>query len=249
MVSVLYTGSTSVLGWKFCLASGVIVAGDLFGLIVAGFIPRLRYFLVGCMVIGTAFTGAVAVATQHNEGLTISLLVIGCFFLGIVESISIILSGIVIDDQNDIGTAVGIAGSIRSLGAALASTVYTTILTNRLKRTIPALVPAAVMQAGLPANEIPALLQVLQGLLPADKVPGLTQDVLAAGKDAYQTANAEAYSTCFLTSIAFCVLGLIASCFCPDLNPETQHLVAKQLHRKADESRLERLKLEKSIET
>lgn len=248
MASVLYSGSPSVLGWKFCLASGVIVAGDLFGLIVAGFIPRLRYFLVGCMVIGTAFTGAVAVATQHNEGLTVTLLVVGCFFLGIVESISIILSGIVIDDQNDIGTAVGIAGCIRSLGGALASTVYTTILANRLKRTIRTLVPAAVIQAGLPADRTPALLQVLQGVLPADKVPGLTQNILAAGMDAYQTANAPACRTCFLASIAFCVLGLIAACFCPDLNPETEHLIAKQLHKRADESRLEQLILEKNIE-
>jgi hypothetical protein len=249
MVSVLYPGSPNMLGWKFCLASGMITIGDLVGLLVGGFVRRLRYFLVGCMVIGTAFTGAVAIATQHNEGLTIAMLVIGCFFLGVVESIAIVLSGIAIDDQNDIGTAVGIAGSIRSLGGALASTVYSTILANRLKHTIPALVPTAVVQAGLPIDQIPALLQVLQGLLPADKVSGLTPNILAVGMDAYQTANAEAYRTCFLASIAFCLLGLIASCFCPDLNPETEHLVAKQLHKKADEHRLEQITLEKIPES
>jgi hypothetical protein len=246
MVATLYPASTSTLGWKFCASAGMIVLGDLVGYALASFIRRLRYFMVACMLIGTAFTGAVAVATQHNQNLTVSLMVIGCFFLGIVEAVAITLSGIAIDDQNDIGTAVGIAASIRSLGGALASTVYSTILANRLKKTIPALVPPAVIQAGLPASEIPALLQVFQGLLPAGNVPGLTPQILSVGLDAYQTANAQAYRTCFLTSIAFCALGLIAACFCPDLNPEKAHIVAKTLHSKADEQQLEQGKLEKA---
>lgn len=195
--------------------------------------------MVGCMIIGTAFTGAVAVGTQHNESLTASLLVVGCFFLGIVEAICLTLSGIAIDDQKDIGTAVGFAGSFRSLGGALASTVYSTVLANRLKKTIPALVPPAVVQAGLPASSIPGLLLVFQGLLTADKVPGLTPNILAIGIDAYQTASAQAYRTCFLTSIAFCGLGVIGAWFCPDINPETEHLVARELHHKREEKRLE----------
>ena len=239
MIATLYPSSSSAAGWKACAAGGMITLGDFVGLLLASYIRHLKYFMVGCMIIGTAFTGAVSVGTQHNEALTASMLVIGCFFLGIVEAICLTLSSIAIDDQNDIGTAVGFAASFRSLGGALATTVYSTILANRLKQTIPALVPPAVIQAGLPATSIPALLEVFQGLLPANKVPGLTSRVLAVGTDAYQTANAQAYKTCFLTSIAFCGLGVIGAWFCPDLKPETEHLVAKELHRKREEKRLE----------
>lgn len=191
--------------------------------------------MIGCMVIGTALAGAVAVGTQHNMGTTITLMALGCFFLGVVESIVQTLAGIAIDDQNDIGAAVGFSGSARSFGGALATTIYSTILANRLKTTIPALVPAPVIQAGLPPASLPALLQFFQGMLPADKVPGLTPTILAVGTDAYQTASAQAYKTCFLTSIAFCVLGLISVCFCDDLDPKTDQIVAKELHHWGDE--------------
>lgn len=216
-------------------ASGLFAFGDLVGLLVGSFIRRLRYFMIGCMVIGTALAGAVAVGTQHNMGTTITLMALGCFFLGVVESIVQTLAGIAIDDQNDIGAAVGFSGSARSFGGALATTIYSTILANRLKTTIPALVPAPVIQAGLPPASLPALLQFFQGMLPADKVPGLTPTILAVGTDAYQTASAQAYKTCFLTSIAFCVLGLISVCFCDDLDPKTDQIVAKELHHWGDE--------------
>lgn len=245
MASTLYPAPIDVLGWKFCAAAGMIVFGDFVGLVLASYIRRLRIFMVGCMLVGTAFTGAVAVGNQHNQPLTVSLLVIGCFFLGVVEAIAITLTSIAIDDQNDIGTAVGVAASFRSLAGAIASTTYTTILANRLQKTIPALVPPAVVSLGLPVEQVPALIQLFSGIGEADQIPGLTPDIQAAGFDAFQTANSQAYSTCFLASIAFCVLGLIGSCFCPDLNPEVANVVAKELHRKADERQLEQGHLEK----
>jgi len=204
--------------------------GSFVGLALASYIRHLRYFLIFSMSCGTAFAGAVAVGTQYNQSVTIAMIALGCFFLGVVDSISLTLTSIKIDDQNEIGTAVGIAASIRSLGGSVASTIFSTVLTNRLKTTIPAVVPSALITAGLPATSVASFLQAMQGLLPFGDVTGLNPKILAVGTSAYQTASAQAYNTGFLVSIAFSGLGVVASFFCADLNPEMDHVVSKELH-------------------
>jgi hypothetical protein len=55
----------------------------------------------------------------------IALLTIGSMFLGYIDSIGLAMAGICIDDQKDIGTAVGIAGSVRSAVSTVCTAVYT----------------------------------------------------------------------------------------------------------------------------
>lgn len=241
MLANIYPSSVDVYGWKVCAGSGMITFGSTVGLFLASFIRRLKWFMFVWVIIGTAFTGAVAVCTQHNEKLTVSLMVVGCFSLGIVEAVVLTLSSIAIKDQVNIGAAVGFAASIRSLGGALASTIYTTIIANRLKALIPQIVVPAVVAAGLPATSLPSLLQALQGLIPTDKVPGLTPEILAIATDTYRTANSKAYSTCFLVSIAFCGIAIIATYFCGDVTKEKENMVVRELHHKSDEKRLEEM--------
>ena len=230
MAATLYPASASAAGWKACAGAGMFSLGSFVGLALASYIRHLRYFLIFSMSCGTAFAGAVAVGTQYNQSVTIAMIALGCFFLGVVDSISLTLTSIKIDDQNEIGTAVGIAASIRSLGGSVASTIFSTVLTNRLKTTIPAVVPSALITAGLPATSVASFLQAMQGLLPFGDVTGLNPKILAVGTSAYQTASAQAYNTGFLVSIAFSGLGVVASFFCADLNPEMDHVVSKELH-------------------
>jgi hypothetical protein len=55
----------------------------------------------------------------------IALLTIGSMFLGYIDSIGLAMAGICIDDQKDIGTAVGIAGSVRSAVSTICTAIYT----------------------------------------------------------------------------------------------------------------------------
>ncbi|KIW90840.1 uncharacterized protein Z519_08623 [Cladophialophora bantiana CBS 173.52] len=239
MITVVWPSSIDLYGWKVCAASGVVGLGGIVGGVVASFIRRLKIFVLTLMIIGTAFTGAVAVVHQDNQSLTVSLMVIGAFALGMIEGIAVTMSGIAIVDQNDIGAAVGFATSVRTLGGAIATTIYTTVLSNRLSSTIPALVPPAAIEAGLPPTSLPALLEVLQGLAPLSSVPGLTDTILAAARVAYRTASIQAYRSCFYTTIAFGGLGIVGACFVPNRSKKTDKLVAKELHHKRDEKVLE----------
>ena len=104
------------------------------------------------MIIRTAFTGAVAVVSLDNQSLTVSLMVIGGFALGMIEGIAVTMSRIAIQDQSGIGTALGFATSVRTLRGSIATTIYMTVLSNRLGTTIPALVLPAAIRAGLPTT-------------------------------------------------------------------------------------------------
>lgn len=117
-------------------------------------------------------------------------------------------AGIEVEDQQEIGTAVGMAGSIRSAISTICSSVYVAVLTNRLTATIPAEIPPAVIAAGLPSASVPAF---LGGFTTGNfsSVEGLTAEIAAVGARAYKGANAHAYSTVFYTTLAFSGLAII----------------------------------------
>lgn len=238
MVGVLYPSSPADLGWKTLAGSSMCTVGNICGLFTASFIKRRHYLLVGCMILGTVFFGCVAISNQHTESATTALIALGCLFNGFVEAVAITQSSIAVDNQDDIGTAVGLAASIRSFGGVIATTMYTTILANRLKVNIPLYVPSAAIGAGLPESSVPGLIMALGGTN-TTAVPGLTPAILAVATDAYQTANALSYRVCFFASIPFGVIGIIGAYFCPDADPETEHIVVKELHHKKDEAQLE----------
>lgn len=153
------------------------------------------------------------------------------FLIGWNESVCLTNAGIELEDQQEIGTAVGMAGSIRSAISTIASTVYVVVLTNRLGQTIPAEVPPAVIRAGLPASSVAAF---LAGFTTADfsKVPGLTPTITAVGVAAYKVASAHAYKTVFLTSIAFTGIAVIVSFWAPNVDDRMTQEVAATLHAK-----------------
>lgn len=134
---------------------------------------------------------ACACATPYNQNNIIAFLFLGCFAMGWMEVVGLAITGIAIRDQAEIGTAVGVAGSMRSTVSTIASTIYTAILTNRLKKTIPDEVPPKLIAAGLPASSIASFLSAITVGTPAAfaKVQGLTASIEALGIAAYKVAS------------------------------------------------------------
>ena len=153
------------------------------------------------------------------------------FFVGWNESLCLTNAGVEVEDQQEIGTAVGMAGSIRSAISTVAASVYVVVLTNRLGATIPAEVPPAVINAGLPASSAAAFLGAL-ATGDFTSVPGLTSRILSAGLAAYKIASAHAYQTVFLTSIAFSGLAVIITMWAPNVGDKMTSQVATTLHAK-----------------
>ncbi|KAH6679631.1 fungal trichothecene efflux pump [Halenospora varia] len=234
MVAVLYTndsGASMYSGWLNCISGTLIVAGQIIGGALAVPIGKTKIQCIVVLTIGGALLAAMASCTPDTENQAIVLMALGCFFIGWNETVCLANAGIEVEDQQEIGTAVGMAGSIRSAISTICSSVYVAVLTNRLAQTIPATVPPAVIAAGLPASSVPAFLGgFTTGNFTA--VPGLTTTITTVGVRAYKVANAQAYKTVFLTSLAFSGLAIILSFWSPNVDDKMTGEVATTLHQK-----------------
>jgi len=173
-----------------------------------------------------------AAANPLNQHLTEGLITTGSLLIGMMEAQAATTSTFQLRTQEDIGTAGGLSGAIRSFVSVLAIAIYSTVLTNRLTKNVAKYVPVAVEQAGLPASSVPALIQGLSGSgsLSASAVPGLSPAINATAATAYRYANSQAYRTVFLTSFAFGGIGMILCWFVADNDKSKEDYVAGHVH-------------------
>lgn len=232
-VAVLYPDlSTSNAGWLDTTTSVCFLVGQASGNVLASFFEP-KYVLYVAVPGAAALVAAVA-ANPLDMATTVGLIVPGLLCVGISDGLAITMSTMVIKDQDEIGTAGGLSGAIRSLGGTVASTVYTVILTNRLAQTIPENVPAAAINAGLPSSSVSQLVSALGGTGSISDVPGMNSAIETAAEAAYQVANADAYKTVFLSTLAFSGISVIMLFFVPKLDPRKKGYVSRTLDRKSN---------------
>jgi hypothetical protein len=181
-----------------------------------------------------------ASCTAESSTRAIVLLLLGCIFVGFVECITATLSSVCLEDQREIGTALGVGASARSFVSTLGSVVYTVILSNRLAKTIPEQVPTALINAGLSESQTGAFLTAYTNGTQAafDAVKGLTPHILDIGTHAYKVASADAYRTVFYATIGFSTVGFILTFFVPDMDHLLTGEVSTTLHKKNNEDAL-----------
>lgn len=231
-VAVLYPSlTTDDAGWLSSTTSLCFLMGQTLGNVLASvFEPK---YVLWVAVPGTLALVAAVAADPSNMSLSVGVLVPGLLCTGISDGLAITMSTMVIKDQDEIGTAGGISGAIRSLGGTVASAVYGAVLTNRLAQTIPQYVPPAAINAGLPSSSIPQLINALTGTnaTAISAVPGAHANILAAAGMAYQHANSQAYKTVFLSTIAFSGLSMIMLYWVPKLDPRKKGYVSRTIQR------------------
>jgi hypothetical protein len=146
-----------------------------------------------------------------------------------------------IHNQEEIGVAIGVAGSVRSSLSTLASTIYVAILNNRLAITIPAAVTPAVMRAGFDKSLVSELLSALAIGTPEalNAVKDITPNIINVATVAYKDGSTSAYRTVFLASLAFTGTGIVLSLFAPSIDNRMTNKVAVKLHKRREEKELE----------
>ncbi|KAF2260865.1 MFS general substrate transporter [Lojkania enalia] len=233
MVAVLYSdGGVMNSAWLSSLVGLCIVMGQVVGGFAGKSIGYLKWQAVVTFVLGGIFFGSMATCGVGTKSRASALLSFGVFFVGWGEGLAITIVTLAAKDQFALGTASGVAGSIRFLISSIASAVYTVILSNRLAETIPAQVPPAVINAGLPASSVADFIAAFSVGAPAfQAVPGITDEILAIGTSAYQHANADAYRTIFFSNIAFSGVAIICSLLLPNVDHLLTGSVATTLHQ------------------
>ncbi|KAF2008021.1 MFS general substrate transporter [Amniculicola lignicola CBS 123094] len=202
MTSNVYAqGRVTWAGIVSCLVGIGITVGEIIGGGVAKNFGHWKIQCIAVITIGTLLLGLTALCTPSTPKTAMALVMLATTFIGWNEALVLPICTIAIRDQQEIGTAAGIAGSSRSAISTVASTIYSVVLTARVTSTLSTQVPAKMIAAGLPASSVPAYMAAIaaggtQTLL--SKVKGLTPQLLATGETAYRYAYADAYRTIFL---------------------------------------------------
>jgi MFS family permease len=237
MVGVLYNDGDQIkAAWFMSFVGLFIVTGEIVGGFLAKYIGYLKWQCVVAVAISGTCFGCMATSTVDSKTTACTLVSLGVFFIGWAESLAITMVTLSAKDQNNLGSASGVAGSIRFFISSIAATVYSVVLSNRLATTIAQQVPSAVIAAGLPASSVAGFIAALGGSNSMQNVPGVTPKIIAAGTAAYKEANVMAYRTVFLTSIAFSAVALIASLLLPNLDYLLTNKVATTLHKGSNEN-------------
>ncbi|KIW77150.1 hypothetical protein Z517_09596 [Fonsecaea pedrosoi CBS 271.37] len=236
--AVLYAnGDRTKAALLACLPGLGSISGEVIGGPIVGRLPKHKVQTIVAFFIGALLTACCAVITVNNMAVIASFVFLSNFFMGWVEIISLLNSTIVIDDQQEIGAAGGLAAAIRTGISAIATVVYGTVLTNGLTTKVPATVSAAVLNDGLPASSVASFLQALQAGTPDafSQVPGVTDAIIATGVQAYKVASVNSYRPVYLVSIAFGVIGLFCSFFTPNVDKTLNDKIAAVLHSEGGE--------------
>ncbi|KAB5531436.1 fungal trichothecene efflux pump [Coniochaeta sp. 2T2.1] len=225
------TGGLIYLGLISSIIGLAIIAGQIVGGIACKRIGHTRIQVMVVFTLGAIFLGATAAAQPDTFKMAVALVVIGLFFTGWNESVCLANTTICVTDQQLIGTAGGLAGSMRSGICAIIVAIYTTVLTNRMGQTIPAQVPPALVDAGLPASSVADFIGAIGGGGALDAIPGITDKIIEIGTAAYKQASADAYRTVYLSTLAFSGIAIILTYWAPNTNKYMTDNIAATLHR------------------
>ncbi|KAF2663016.1 MFS general substrate transporter [Lophiostoma macrostomum CBS 122681] len=185
------------------------------GLILAFVCSRIgfeRWQLVFLMTMETALIGSLAsvgVTDRIQAMVTIVFLSISVS-LPQLMSFAMISLGLGDEFKDDIGCAVGLAGTFRLLGGSIATAIYSSIINNTFSTHLPGELQTAVPNF---ANMAALLKAAATNTAAAyEAVPGITKEIIAAAQVAVKLAYTEAYKTTYLSALGFGGAAIIAAC-------------------------------------
>ncbi|KAF1980237.1 MFS general substrate transporter [Bimuria novae-zelandiae CBS 107.79] len=191
-----------------------------FGTIVAAWycvslMPRLgheRWQLVAFITLQTALVGSMASIgiTDKAQAIATVIIVSACNLPPSPLSFGMVSLGL--DDQNDIGVAVGLISTFRLIGGAIATSIYVSIYTARYASNIAPTLQRMADDAGFSGSFSALLAATVTNTQAAyQKVPGMTQETMQAAMLAVKTAYVGAFRVVYLVAIAFGVCAIASA--------------------------------------
>jgi hypothetical protein len=238
IVTVIYYGRGEISEYDIGTLAGLAPMSFVFAQMCHGPIVWFtgpKYAMIGGSIVGVACLTACA-ANIDDRQLTMGLLIVGCYAMGIVESVSITTSTFPLRSQEEIGQGGGLSGSTRNFVSAISLAIYTATLSNRLNQTVGPNINPVALGLGLPASSLAALAAAVRGSGSYDAVPGITDAIREAIQEPYRVAFKEAARTVFFVSLAFSGSALILSFFTTENDESTADYVAAGMHGKTQKA-------------
>ncbi|CAK7198047.1 hypothetical protein SEUCBS139899_000705 [Sporothrix eucalyptigena] len=200
--------------WAIIFSCGTWTAG-LITVFICSRLHHEKWQLVAFTVVQTALIGSMASVGSDDETQAIVTVVITAATITPPQLLSFTMLSFGLTDQADLGVAVGLAGTFRLFGGAVATAIYTAIYSNRQLQTLPGFMTEAINASGVPYSD-----SLLAGLVKAattntlaayEKVAGVTPQLAELAINATKQSYVKGFSMVYLVAIAFGVLATGAS--------------------------------------
>lgn len=154
--------------------------------------------------------------------------------------------------QRDLGVAIGLIGTFRSLGGSIGSVIFSSIFDQTAAKQVARRISATATAAGVSANTVPALIESAKLTLlgvpgQAAKFPNLPAGVFEACVSAARYGYAYGFRITWLSSIAFGVIATLCAMCVRDPSKYFTNHVEIHLNKKIG-GKYESQKKEESIE-
>ncbi|KAI9743989.1 MAG: hypothetical protein M1818_002723 [Claussenomyces sp. TS43310] len=232
MCAVVYGADDTRIGWLGCTFAGGTVVGALSLALVIAKLGHGRLVLVTVVASQTAVVGAMAAMNQHTLAGSVVLTTLAGLCVGCIQLVSITMIILRCPDQF-IGVAVGLAGTARLVGGAIATAIYTTVLSNKVAQVLPANVAQAALVLDFPQQDLGTLIAALLSDSPSalTQVPGATPAVIEAASAAVTNSYVQGFRLIFLITIAFGGTATLAACCTKNFDDQlTDHVAAELNH-------------------
>ncbi|KAK0386633.1 hypothetical protein NLU13_6468 [Sarocladium strictum] len=188
------------------------------GLIVVFICSRLhheKWQLVAFTVVQTAFIGSMASIGPNDKARAIVTVVLTATTITPPQLLSFTMLSFGLDSQADLGVAVGLAGTFRLFGGAIATAIYTAIYTNKFTQVLPREMTEALRDSDVSFSEKTLAELVKAGTTNTraayQAVSGATPDLVERAIDAARSSYVAGFRLVYLVAIGFGVAATIAA--------------------------------------
>ncbi|KAB5559616.1 fungal trichothecene efflux pump [Coniochaeta sp. 2T2.1] len=190
------------------------------GLITCFICSRLhheKWQLIAFTLMQTAFIGSMASVGVNDKGQAIAMVVLAAMTITPPQLLSFTMLSFGLEDQNDLGVAVGLAGTFRLFGGAVATAIYTAIYTTRFSEVLPGKMTEAIQESNVPYSDtlLASLIKAAQTNTAAayNAVVGTTPELARLSANAAKEAYVQGFSLVYLVAIGFGVAATVAAAF------------------------------------
>ncbi|KJR83641.1 siderophore iron transporter [Sporothrix schenckii 1099-18] len=175
-----------------------------YGITVMPWLGRERWQLTTLTVLQTTFIGAMSGLSLDSKARTIVFTLLAGSASTCTSMLTFGTISLFLDDQADIGVAVGLTSTSRLIGGAIAGAIYTSIYTNKYSTGIP-VVLQEYADAAYFNGSFPLLLKAsaINTSAAYANVPGITDAVIAAAEMAVKVAYINAFKYVYWSALAF----------------------------------------------
>ncbi|KAJ9621393.1 uncharacterized protein PV06_04796 [Exophiala oligosperma] len=208
-ITTLATWVSLISVWVFCARFG-----------------HEKWQIFGFICCQTAFVGALSTVGIDDKAKAIALVFLMSCFINQPLYMLFSMVSLNLEDQADIGVAVGALSTFRLLGGAVATAIYSSIVDNQFKAKLPSQLTKAIAGLNFDQANLKALMAAAAANTAAAyaKVPGITKQVIAASQHAVKLAYVQAFQVVFYTALGFAVLALVSALLVSNIDPAKKNL-------------------------